>query len=438
MNGKRKPSPDFSFSSSSSSSPTLLSLTPLDVERAAGPVRRPSVVTGLKQKQLSRQGSPPVDPLTLTEYEPAYSPDGSSNASSEGPVYVRKPGFEHHAQEFERRPHGDHGGHRSKSAARTKKKRGVVCGPAEGRTNAGDGKTTGGEVPGSSKNKNKNKKDPLPMRLRALPQSFWQQPNKPTSLSPGAIFPVLPPLKEDNVSADDGAPKKPWGYCIRNVVIGGGGGCIQTLAGSTHGEAQRSRRQVISVANTDLLFSLFREVEEEERTRQGEMWPTLVRRGRIYSRRGAALPSASNQCRQHRPAVQSVQRSRGRRENKTGGDVANARQEGEVRIKLNFDLQLLPALNEWKEGPKKPPSTIVTRMLRDEDPCLVSTMTESILPLIPDRGGSGLTAGTSRLAQGQQVLAMVALKDGDRSVFFPSLSVEHNYPQILSEIVIKL
>nr|CAD7198349.1 unnamed protein product [Timema douglasi] len=400
MNGKRKPSPDFSFSSSSSSSPTLLSLTPLDVERAAGPVRRPSVVTGLKQKQSSRQGSPPAEPLTLTEYEPVYSPDGSSNASSEGPVYVRKPGFEHHAQEFERRPHGDHGGHRGKSAARTKKKRVVVCGPAEGRTNAGDGKTTGGEVPGSSKNKKKKApshpitpssditesgeiwqhlfvdvanssfspyppssdiaeseeiwqhlflspplttcSDPLPMRLRALPQSFWQQPNKPTSLSPGAIFPVLPPLKEDNVSADDG--------------------------GSTHGEAQRSRRQVISVANTDLLFSLFREVEEEERTRQGEMRPTLVRRGR----------------------------------------------------------------------PKKPPSTIVARMLRDEDPCLVSTMTESILPLIPDRGGSGLTTGTSRLAQGQQVLAMVTLKDGDRSVCFPSLSVEHNYPQILSELVMKL
>ena len=29
-------------------------------------------------------------------------------------------------------------------------------------------------------------------------------------------------------------------------------------------------------------------------------------------------------------------------------------------------------------------------MLQDEDPCLVSTMTESILPLIPERGpGSG-------------------------------------------------
>jgi hypothetical protein len=30
-----------------------------------------------------------------------HSPGGASNASSEGPAYVRTPGFEHHAQEFE-------------------------------------------------------------------------------------------------------------------------------------------------------------------------------------------------------------------------------------------------------------------------------------------------------------------------------------------------
>ena len=36
--------------------------------------------------------------------------------------------------------------------------------------------------------------DPLPMRLRALPQSFWQQPNVPHSVSPGASYPTLPPL----------------------------------------------------------------------------------------------------------------------------------------------------------------------------------------------------------------------------------------------------
>ena len=36
--------------------------------------------------------------------------------------------------------------------------------------------------------------EPLPMRLRALPQSFWQQPNNPTSVSPANAYPILPPL----------------------------------------------------------------------------------------------------------------------------------------------------------------------------------------------------------------------------------------------------
>ena len=42
------------------------------------------------------------------------------------------------------------------------------------------------------------------MRLRALPQSFWKQPNNPPALSPGNIFSSLPPLsgysKDDDVT----------------------------------------------------------------------------------------------------------------------------------------------------------------------------------------------------------------------------------------------
>jgi hypothetical protein len=35
------------------------------------------------------------------DYDSVHSPGGASNTSSEGPTYVRTPGFEHHAQEFE-------------------------------------------------------------------------------------------------------------------------------------------------------------------------------------------------------------------------------------------------------------------------------------------------------------------------------------------------
>lgn len=45
--------------------------------------------------------------------------------------------------------------------------------------------------------------EPLPMKLRALPQSFWQQPNHTNSLSPGAVYPVLPPLSSLGTARDD-------------------------------------------------------------------------------------------------------------------------------------------------------------------------------------------------------------------------------------------
>jgi len=34
----------------------------------------------------------------------------------------------------------------------------------------------------------------LPMRMRALPQSMWQEPNIPHNVSPATVYPVLPPL----------------------------------------------------------------------------------------------------------------------------------------------------------------------------------------------------------------------------------------------------
>lgn len=38
------------------------------------------------------------------------------------------------------------------------------------------------------------------MKLRALPESFWQQPNEPAQQAPGTIYPDLPVISsnEDN------------------------------------------------------------------------------------------------------------------------------------------------------------------------------------------------------------------------------------------------
>jgi len=72
--------------------------------------------TPQKQKVLLSTGSktldsvpPPLEANTSSfpsssfsfDYDSVHSPGAASNASSEGPTYVRTPGFEHHAQEVE-------------------------------------------------------------------------------------------------------------------------------------------------------------------------------------------------------------------------------------------------------------------------------------------------------------------------------------------------
>ena len=143
------------------------------------------------------------------------------------------------------------------------------------------------------------------MKMRALPQSFWQQPNNANPLSPGAVYSRLPPLPGQAVHEEDLLDHVP---ALTEVA---GEEAEQML------EARSRTEHRVSEANTDLLFSLFNGVEEDNSQRKIH----LVRRGR----------------------------------------------------------------------PRKPPPVFSrTRLLQDEDPCLVSTMTESILPLIPERGGPSI------------------------------------------------
>ena len=111
---------------------------------------------------------------------------------------------------------------------------------------------------------------------------------------------------------------------------------------------------------------------------------------------------------------------------------------------------------------------------QDDDPCLVSTMTESLLPFLPgdnfasvgfffstqiesfsERGGGGAKQQSTQQQGTQvffllprclgsiglsalQVIKLMSISHGDRSVDLPSLNVEHNYPHLLSELVMKL
>lgn len=76
---------------------------------------------------------------------------------------------------------------------------------------------------------------------------------------------------------------------------------------------------------------------------------------------------------------------------------------------------------------------MLARVLRDEDPCLVSTVTESILPLIPDRTGSGSHA--ARLAQGQQVCYFLLLLLSFLKLFVQLLLICYYYKWVWIKIV---
>ncbi|KAJ1526631.1 hypothetical protein ONE63_008217 [Megalurothrips usitatus] len=94
------------------------------------------------------------------------------------------------------------------------------------------------------------RKAPLPMKLRALPASFWEQPNLNKGPSPGAIFSALPPLCKDECmeAAARGTPRQ--------------------AAGAAEATSTCSPKVSHSPANTELLFSLFHSVEPKTAVRR--------------------------------------------------------------------------------------------------------------------------------------------------------------------------
>ncbi|XP_046377221.1 uncharacterized protein LOC124149582 [Haliotis rufescens] len=160
------------------------------------------------------------------DYENVASPN-SSTAS--GPIYVRPPGFKHHAQAIE-------------AKSRHKKKKTTTL------LSLRDGLKKREQTPP----KYKARRDPLPMRCRALPQSFWQQPNVPHQVSPGTMFPVLPPLMNGGTE-EDTIEMRPVTPPEERTEV----------EDKEHKRPPRAPDRKVTVTNTDLLFRLFDGVGEE-------------------------------------------------------------------------------------------------------------------------------------------------------------------------------
>ncbi|XP_012944291.1 uncharacterized protein DDB_G0271670 [Aplysia californica] len=253
------------------------------------------------------------------DYENVASPC-SSTAS--GPTYVRPPGFNHHAQEITVS---------SKNKLKKKKSSAAFISVRDGF------KKREATPP-----KIKPKREPLPMKLRALPQSFWQQPNVAHQVSPATLFPILPPLSQKESEE------------------------IMDVRPVTPPEDRDSSKKAppperkLTVANTDLLFKLFDGVTEEKKS-------TGTSKSRTHTRQRKTVPKSS-----------------------TKG------------------------------------------LFLGNDPYLVEDVTDKIFPTLTLEGSRHLSGG------GNTSLQLITLKEGDRTVTLPSLSMEQSYPQMLSELVMHI
>ncbi|KAH9495117.1 hypothetical protein Btru_018210 [Bulinus truncatus] len=158
------------------------------------------------------------------DYENIASP---ASSTSSGPIYVRPPGFKHHAQEIIAPS--------LRNNLKKKKNYATLNTLREGF------KKREPTPP-----KLKPKREPLPMKLRALPQSFWQQPNVAHQVSPSTLFPVLPPLpsRETEDTLMEIRPVTPPDENLKKP----------------HPAPERK----INVTNTDLLLKLFEGIGEDK------------------------------------------------------------------------------------------------------------------------------------------------------------------------------
>ncbi|CAC5385493.1 unnamed protein product [Mytilus coruscus] len=292
---------------------------------AAGPI-----VTTSDEESDSLPPSPRSNDTSLNQnreacehdhdYENVASPSGSSTAS--GPTYERPPGFKFHAHEIKKTK---------------KKKTSVYFGDFKG----------GLKKRAPTPPKVKPRRDSVPMRLRALPQSFWKQPNCPSNVSPGNLFPSLPPLgtKETGEDFQDVRPITPPEDKMKKP------------------SRPAQERKLIITGDTDLwMKKLFDRVKPEGHKDQGS-----IRRG----------------SRQKKVTI-----------------------------------------------PTKVHITNSKAIVSGEDPYLVDTIADKYLPhlSLDNKNGYG---GTSSLQ-------LVTLREGDKSVTLPSLSVEQNYSQMLTELVMNI
>ncbi|XP_071945950.1 uncharacterized protein [Antedon mediterranea] len=208
----------------------------------------------------------PTAPLSISSDEgdasdhDSKAPLSPSSSTSSGPIYVRPPGFTYHGKDIKLK---------KQDVLKTKKKLRLQSLSANDNNNNAHtaSSLSKEEIKKDGSNRQiKQKREPMPMRRRALPQSFWQQPNNPTMLPPGSNYTVLPPLWKHEKTNEDLSEVRPVTPPEE-----------REKKPEEMKELKHSRCPIktikTTVANTDLLFRLFDVVEVEKK-------PATIKRGR--------------------------------------------------------------------------------------------------------------------------------------------------------------
>nr|XP_054768816.1 uncharacterized protein LOC129276461 [Lytechinus pictus] len=319
--------------------------------------------------------------------------------------------------------------------------------------------------------------EPIPMRLRALPQSFWQQPNTVNSASPGSMYSVLPPLCKMEQSNSDLAD-------IRPVTPPSDGEVIECREADQPDIRLKEKKDALVVDKDSLSLKLEKD-KERDLSRDRELSP----RDRDYSPREKDLSPRDRDTVREKESPRDKEKVRDLKEN---GLESNKQLPLEAKKKQPrppprivrvspANSELLAKLFEGFDGegkkkivrrgrPKReynPQATALAAAaaaaqsainasnnnnntstsatsstnasnpapthhhpyLTGDDPYMIDNVAEGLLPM--------LSLETSRQTSGpSSQLAIVSIRgDNNRMLSLPSLSVEQNHSAILSELV---
>ncbi|XP_018008841.1 uncharacterized protein LOC108666470 [Hyalella azteca] len=418
------------------------------------------------------------DSPALLDYDAVASPSASSTSSE--PSYVRQPGFEHHAHEVPvgRSSHTQQSDLKTQKNLLPKRIKKKKCRPDEGCDMIAI--DVGPSVPST---RPKIKKEPLPMKLRDLPPSFWVQPNRASCLPPSGT--LLPPLLlgKDYHDVTDVRPVTPPEVGEQRVCRGDGSKYSVSSPSptlSSHSllnlhHSPSSSSIISSTINTSPSSSSLSALASQTSSSSSQPKSSIFT-GSLHSPPPDAVMSPNIQPCTSPTSLYSASQSPTMKHHPSYssqsscpalfGDLSQSphssspillsstksyqERRGETIIKVGntdllfslFDkveqgdrrkLQLLKR-TRVRKGSNPPP----VRHHRDDDPCLVGAVTEGLLPLLdstPHSSGASTPLGTRHT---QQVVEMVNLKGSNRTWSLPSLNVEPNYSQMLSELVMKL